>query len=95
MVTEIQPLTREAGMELLVQKAALSPEQYGHSYDDEIDIVWRSGDRIIQVSLETGETRAEWLSWNITKYPDPDCKLRYIDVTNPDTWQSLLSQIQC
>ena len=95
MVAEALPLTREAGVELLLQQAPIAPEQHGHSYDDEIDVVWRIGDQVIRISLETGETRAEWLSWNIAKYPDNDCELQYLDITDPATWQALLSELQC
>lgn len=94
MATEALTLTREAGVELLVQKVPLTPYERSHSYDDEYDVECRIGEQIIQVSLETGETQAELVSWNAKRYPDPDCKLQYLDITDPETWNDILSEIQ-
>lgn len=70
------------------------PNERSHSYDDEYDLEWRIGDQVIQLSLETGETQAEWVSWNINRYPDPECKLQYLDITKPETWQELFNELQ-
>lgn len=95
MVTEIQLLTREAGIIRLIEQAPIKPEQHSHTYDDEIDVVWQKGEQIIHISLEPGATQARWLSWHPEEYPDIKNRFQYLDVTNPESWNSLFSELQC
>ena len=95
MVTEVMLLTRQTGVELLIQKVPRTPYERSHSYDDEFDVEWRIGEQIVQVSLEPGENQARWLSWRKSEYPDIKNPFRYLDITKPETWSDLLSELQC
>ena len=95
MVAEVLPLTREAGVELLIQRAPIAPKQHSHSYDDEIDVQWRIGEQIILLSSETGATQASWLSWRKSERPNIKNQFQYLDITDPETWSDLLSELKC
>lgn len=95
MTTSVMPLTREAGVELLVQKAPLPPHKRSHSYDDEYDVEWRIGEQRIHLSLETEDTQARWLSWRKSEHPNIKNDFQYLDITNPDTWSNLFSELKC
>lgn len=94
MAIEVMPLTREAGVELLIQQAPLPPAQHSHTYDDDIGVEWLKADQIIHLLLNPGETRGRWLSWNQNE-SEPNPQFQYLDITEPDTWQSLLTELRC
>ena len=95
MVTKIMPLTREAGVELLIQQAPIAPKQRSHTYEDDIAVLWYVGEQIVHLKLEPGDTRGRWLSWHPSEHPNIKNTFQYLDITNPETWHSLLSELQC
>ena len=94
MTAQATSLTREAGVELLIQQAPIPPKQRSHSYDDDIGILWHIDDRVILLDLEPGETQGRWQSWRPSQYPDLTSQIQYLDITNPDSWSDLLEEIQ-
>lgn len=94
MSNEILAITREAGVELLIQKAPLPPHKRSHSYDDEYDVEWRIGEQRIHLSLETKDTQARWLSWRKCEYPIIKNDFQYLDITKPQTWHHLFETLQ-
>ena len=88
------PLTREAGVDLLIQQAPLTPNQRSHSYDDYIGVLWYVGEQIVQLKLEPGATQGRWLSWHPSEYPNIKNRFQCLDITAPETWQPLLSELQ-
>ena len=94
MVAEGLPLTREAGVELLIQQAPIMPKQHSHSYDDDIGVEWIINGQYIQLTLEPGATLVRWLSWHPAEYPDIKNPFQYLDITKPETWQDLFNELQ-
>lgn len=95
MVAEVLPLTREAGVKTLIDQASIRPEHHSHTYDDDIIVIWRVEQQIVQLRLDPEQTQGQWQSWNPSKYPDLDSSFQYLDITNPETWTPLLSELQC
>lgn len=95
MVAEVLLLTREAGVELLIQQAPIAPEQHSHSYDDYIGVLWHVGEQIVQLKLEPNQTQGRWLSWHPSEHPNIKNTFQYLDITSPESWLPLLSELQC
>ena len=95
MVAEVLPLTREAGVELLIQQAPVAPKQHSHSYDDDIGVEWIINGQYIQLTLNPGATQGRWLSWHPAELPNIKNEFQYLDITDPETWRHLLSELQC
>lgn len=95
MVAETLPLTREAGVELLIKQVPIAPKQHSHSYDDYIGVLWYVGEQIVQLKLEPGATQGRWLSWHPFERPNIKNSFQYLDITDPKSWSSLLSELQC
>ena len=95
MVAEVMHLTREAGVELLIQQAPIAPKQHSHSYDDDIGVEWIINGQYVQLILEPGATQGRWLSWHPSEHPNIKNRFQYLDITDPETWRPLLSELQC
>ena len=94
MTPKATPLTREAGVELLIQQTPIAPKQHSHSYDDYIGILWYIGEQIVQMTLEPEATQGRWLSWHPSEHPNIKNQFQYLDITDPETWQELFNELQ-
>ena len=94
MAVETKPLTREAAADLLIEQVPQPPRQRSHTYDDDIGVEWQQADRIIQLTVDPGQTVGRWLSFRRSDYPQVRNHYQYLDLQDPQSWDSMFTELQ-
>ena len=95
MTTVTTDQTRKAALEELLRQAPVTPILQGHTYEDEIDIVWEVNGRGVQLEVNPGRMNGQWLSWRQENPLEPLTGYQSIDLADRATWQPLFEALGC
>ena len=95
MTTITANQTRKAALEQLLQQAPVAPIRQGHTYEDEVDVVWEVNGRSVQLEINPGQMNGQWLSWHQKNPLEPLTGYQPIDLVDPTTWQPLFEALEC
>ena len=79
----------------LLAQVPAEPDLISTDQDGYTEVQWVLGGRVVQLDLEPGAVRAEWITWREEDALEDEPPVNGIDLRDRDSWQPLLELLAC